>query len=293
MKVVLFCGGQGLRLREFSEAVPKPMVPIGLRPILWHNMRFYAHFGYSDFVLCLGYKAEVIKEYFLRYNETLSNDFVLAEGGRSLQLLSSDIDDWRITFASTGLNSNIGQRLMAIRRHVENEPMFLANYGDNLTDAPLDEFVADFERRTEVAAFLSVRPTYTFHVVRNDTDNIVTSIDHVYDSDIRINGGFFIFRPQIFDYIRDGEELVEQPFQRLIEARQLVAYRYDGFWAPMDTLKDKQGLETLEASGRAPWARWAWEAPGRANGDGGRDGASRSGTRSLDGARLVGAAAST
>jgi glucose-1-phosphate cytidylyltransferase len=256
MKVVLFCGGQGLRLREYSEAVPKPMVPIGTRPILWHNMRYFAHFGHKDFVLCLGYKAEVIKEYFLRYDETISNDFVLEGPAKTVNLLNSDLDDWRITFASTGLNSNIGQRLTVVRKFVNDEPMFLANYGDNLTDAPLDQLIRDFEGRTEVAAFLSVRPTYTFHIVRTGGDGVVTDIEHVYHSDIRINGGFFILRPQVFDYIRDGEELVEEPFRRLIEARQLVAYRYDGFWAPMDTLKDKHVLEELESAGRPPWAVW-------------------------------------
>ncbi len=256
MKVVLFCGGQGLRLREYSEAVPKPMVPIGTRPMLWHLMRYYAHFGHREFVLCLGYQGEVIKNYFRSYDETISNDFVLSDGGRSVELLGSDIDDWRITFASTGLETNVGQRLMAVRRFVEGEPMFLANYGDNLSDANLDEYVADFQRRSEVAAFLSVRPSYTFHIVESDGAGLVTGIEHVHESAIRINGGFFLFRPEIFDYIEPGEELVEEPFRRLIAERQLIAYRYDGFWAPMDTLKDKVMLESLETSGQAPWALW-------------------------------------
>ena len=256
MKVVLFCGGQGLRLREFSEAVPKPMVPIGARPILWHLMRYYAHFGHRDFVLCLGYKGDVIKTYFREYDETLSNDFVLSDGGREIELLGSDIDDWRITFASTGLDTNVGQRLLAVRRFLADEEIFLANYGDNVTDANLDRYVEDFRQRTEVAAFLSVRPSYSFHIVEADGTGLVTDIEHVYNSRIRINGGFFIFRQEIFDYIREGEELVEEPFRRLIEEQQLVAYRYDGFWAPMDTLKDKVQLDTLDASGRAPWAVW-------------------------------------
>jgi glucose-1-phosphate cytidylyltransferase len=256
MKVVLFCGGQGLRLREFSEAVPKPMVPIGPRPILWHLMRYYAHFGHRDFVLCLGHQGDVIKTYFREYDETISNDFVLSEGGRSVELLGSDIDDWRITFASTGLAANIGERLLAVRRFVADEPIFLANYGDNVSDANLDEVIADFERRSAVAAFLSVRPSYSFHIVEADPAGLVTGIEHVYNSRIRINGGFFVFRQEIFDYIREGEELVEEPFRRLIAEQQLVAYHYDGFWAPMDTLKDKVQLDTLEASGRAPWAVW-------------------------------------
>ncbi|MFL6192326.1 MAG: sugar phosphate nucleotidyltransferase, partial [Actinomycetes bacterium] len=143
MKVVLFCGGLGLRLRDHSERVPKPMVPIGYRPILWHIMKYYAHHGHRDFTLCLGYKADVVKQYFLDYNEALSNDFVLdGNGGREagrIELLGSDIHDWRITFADTGLHANIGQRLVAVRRYVESEDVFLANYGDVLTDAPLPE----------------------------------------------------------------------------------------------------------------------------------------------------------
>ena len=138
MKVVLFCGGQGMRMREFSETIPKPMVPIGYRPIMWHLMRYYAHFGHKDFILCLGYRGDSIKEYFLNYKEWLSNDFVLSGGGADVQLLSSDIDDWRITFVDTGTHSNIGERLRAVRPHLEGEEIFLANYSDGLTDAPLD-----------------------------------------------------------------------------------------------------------------------------------------------------------
>jgi glucose-1-phosphate cytidylyltransferase len=264
MKVVIFCGGQGLRLREYSETIPKPMAPIGLRPILWHVMRYYAHFGHKDFVLALGYKGEAVKEYFLRYNEALSNDFVLSDGGRSLDLLSTDIQDWRITFADTGLNANVGQRLLAVRRHLHDDAVFLANYGDGLTDAPLGELIEDFLQRDRVAAFLAVQPTYSFHVATLGDDHSVTSVRHIRDAGLRVNGGFFILRSSIFDYIRPGEELVEEPFQRLIAEDQLVGYRYDGFWAPMDTLKEMQNLEALYQSGRPPWAVWqvADESPG-------------------------------
>lgn len=259
MKVVLFCGGQGLRLREYAESVPKPMAPIGMRPVLWHVMRYYAHFGHNDFILCLGYKAEVIKRYFLDYEEALSNDFVLADGGKSVTLLASDIQDWRITFADTGLQSLIGQRLMAVRGHVGTEDLFLASYGDCLTDAPLGQFIDDFAQRDAVAAFLCVRPSYTFHVVHSDERGNVRRVAHVRDSDIWINGGYFIFRPEIFDHIRPGEELVNEPFNRLIDAGKLVAYRYEGFWMPMDTLKEMQDLEALYQSGNPPWA--VWRAP--------------------------------
>ena len=141
MKVVLFCGGQGLRLRDYSENVPKPMVPIGYRPIIWHLMKYYAHYGHTDFILCLGHKANVIKDYFIHYDECVTNDFVLRGGKRDLQLLSSDIDSWSITFVDTGIKSNIGQRLCAVREHLAGEEIFLANYSDNLTDAPLPAMI--------------------------------------------------------------------------------------------------------------------------------------------------------
>jgi glucose-1-phosphate cytidylyltransferase len=260
MKVVLFCGGLGLRLRDHSERIPKPMVPIGYRPILWHVMKYYAHFGYREFVLCLGYKADVVKEYFLNYNEALSNDFVLSGNGggdRSrVELLGSDIHDWRITFADTGLQANIGQRLRAVRRHVDDQEVFLANYGDVLTDAPMSEMVDDFLGRDVVAAFVSVKPTYSFHVVDARDDGTVERLDDVNAADIWINGGYMILRREIFDYLEEGDELVQEPFQRLMKQNLLVTYRYEGFWAPMDTLKDQQHLESLYEAGRPAWALW-------------------------------------
>jgi glucose-1-phosphate cytidylyltransferase len=261
MRTVLFCGGLGLRLREHTERVPKPMVPIGYRPVLWHVMKYYAHYGHKDFVLCLGYKADVVKQYFLDYNEALSNDFVLNGNGHDrrgdhVELLSSDIHDWRITFADTGLHANVGQRLKAAQRYLEGEDVFLANYGDVLTDAPLPELIDDFLHQDKVAAFISVRPTYTFHVVSAREDGVVERIDDVRVSDIWINGGYMILRKEIFDYIGEGEELVQEPFQRLIKQDLLLAYRYEGFWAPMDTLKDQQDLEAQYEAGNPAWAVW-------------------------------------
>jgi len=256
MKVVLFSGGLGLRLREYSDAIPKPMIPIGVRPILWHVMRYYAAFGHKDFIVCLGYRADVVKSYFLEYSEAISNDFVLSDGGRSLELLRTDIQDWRITFADTGVHTIVGQRLRAIRPHVEGEDMFLANYGDTLTDAPLPELIDTFERSDAVAAFLAVRPTYSFHIVDSSAAGEVSAIRSVEEADLRVNGGYFIFRRAIFDYIREGEELVVEPFRRLIEEGKLLAFRHDGFWAPMDTLKDKQDLDALHERGKAPWEVW-------------------------------------
>jgi glucose-1-phosphate cytidylyltransferase len=256
MKVVLFCGGLGMRMREYSEAVPKPMVPIGYRPMLWHLMKYYAHYGHKDFILCLGYKANIIKEYFLKYDECVSNDFVYSQGGKKLELLSNDIQDWHITFVETGLHANIGQRLSAVRKFLANEEIFLANYTDGLSDLPLPEMISNFERRNKVAAFAGVKPNATFHLVQLDGDGLVRDIRHITECNQRMNGGFFVFRREVFDYIRDGEELVHQPFQRLIAAQQLIGYPHDGFWACMDTVKEVQQLEELYSQGRAPWEIW-------------------------------------
>lgn len=256
MKVVLFCGGLGMRLRDYSESIPKPMVPVGYRPILWHVMRYYAHFGHNEFILCLGYKADAIKRYFLEYDETISNDFVISDGGKRVDLLASDIQDWKITFVDTGLNSNIGQRLKAIQPFLEGERMFLANYSDGVTDMPLPAMIQFFEAQEAVACFAGVAPTQSFHLVSAEPSGRVNSISHVKDLGMRINGGFFALRQEIFDWMRPGEELVQEPFQRLAAAGKLRSYNYDGFWACMDTFKDKQLLEDLYARGHVPWEVW-------------------------------------
>jgi glucose-1-phosphate cytidylyltransferase len=257
MKVVIFCGGLGLRIRD-AEDVPKPMVHIGHRPILWHVMKYYAHFGHKDFVLCLGHRADAIKNYFLNYNECASNDFVLSDGGKRLELFNSDIQDWRITFADTGVNSNIGQRLKAVQKYLEGEEEFLANYSDGLTDMSLSEQLDHFHQHDKIASFLCVRPNLSYHLVSLTQGNgsLVSDIHAINNGNVRINGGFFIFKKNIFQYIRDREELVTEPFQRLLAEKQLIGYPYDGFWASMDTFKDKHQLEKLLAGGSAPWEVW-------------------------------------
>ena len=257
MKVVLFCGGLGLRIRD-AEDIPKPMVQVGYRPVLWHVMKYYAHFGHKDFVLCLGYRADAIKKYFLEYNECASNDFVLSGGGKNVQLFNSDIQDWRITFADTGINSNIGQRLKAVEKHLDGEEEFLANYSDGLTDLHLPDQVNHFHQQEKVASFLCVRPNLSYHMVALGGGNgsLVSGIHPINNGSVRINGGYFVFRKKIFDYIRDKEELVNEPFHRLLEEKQLIGYPYDGFWAGMDTFKDKQQLEGMWGSGGAPWEVW-------------------------------------
>jgi glucose-1-phosphate cytidylyltransferase len=256
MKVVLFCGGLGMRLREYAENVPKPMVPIGARPILWHLMKYYAHFGHKDFILCLGYRGTAIKNFFLNYEECLSNDFVLSEGGRKRELLQSDIDEWRITFVDTGMNTNVGERLVAVRDYLDGEDEFLANYSDAVTDHHLPDQIEHLRRMDRIASFLSVRPNLSYHFVTTNGDGEVTSMKDIGQARIRVNGGFFVFRKEIFDHIREGEELVEEPFQRLIRERQLLAHEFDGFWVPMDTAKDKKRLDDMNDSGSRPWEIW-------------------------------------
>ena len=243
-------------MREYSEVLPKPMVPIGYRPILWHVMKYYAHYGHKDFILCLGYKADVIKKYFLEYDECVSNDFVLSQGGENLELLNSDIHDWNITFVDTGLTSNIGQRLKAVQRHLQGEEVFLANYTDGLSDVPLPEVIKSFQRSDSIACFVSVTPRASFHLIETGDMGVVKSIEHIGKSGARMNGGFMVLRQAIFDYMNDGDELVEEPFRRLIRQGKLMTYAHDGYWACMDTFKEKQDLEDVFGRGNAPWAVW-------------------------------------
>jgi glucose-1-phosphate cytidylyltransferase len=263
MKVVLFCGGLGMRIREGNENTPKPMVHVGNRPILWHVMKYYAHFGHKDFILCLGYRADVIKNYFLSYNECLSNDFVLSKGGKAVQVLHSDMDDWTITFADTGATSNVGQRLKAVEKYLEGEEVFLANYTDNLTDFHLPRLLDHFYEQNKTAAFLCVRPPLSCHYVSLNGGGLIEEIRTMNQSGILINGGYFVFKRAIFDYLQQGEELVQEPFHRLIEERQLLGYPYDGFWKSMDTFKEKQELEELYSKGIAPWELWKKPSNGR------------------------------
>jgi glucose-1-phosphate cytidylyltransferase len=256
MKVVLFCGGLGTRLREHSETVPKPMVEIGYRPIIWHLMRYYAHFGHKDFILCLGYRGDYIKNYFLNYNECLSNNFVLSKGGKQIEMYNNDIEDWTITFVDTGLHTNIGQRLAAVKPYLEGEEAFLANYADGLSDLDLNLYLDHFYKQDKIASFLCVQPSQSFHVVSIDGGSLVQNIEPVTNSDLWINGGFFALKKEIFDYIQPGEELVVEPFQRLIAQKQLVGYRNSSFWACMDTLKEKMMFDEMYAKGKMPWAVW-------------------------------------
>ncbi len=256
MKVVLFCGGLGMRMRADNQSLPKPMMPIGSRPVLWHVMRYYAHFGHTEFVLCLGYGAHAVKEYFLDYRETASNDFVLTKGGDHVEMLDTDISDWTITFIDTGIDTAIGERLRRVRPYLEDDPVFLANYGDVLTDAPMDRLVEDFVATDAVGQFLAVKPQDSFHVVDMSEDGRVSGLTPVADMAMRINGGYFVLSQGIFDYLGEGDDLVMDGCVRAARDGRLRAACYDGFWAPMDTLKERSSLESLYRSGISPWALW-------------------------------------
>jgi glucose-1-phosphate cytidylyltransferase len=256
MKVVLFCGGQGTRIRDYSQDVPKPLVPLGNRPIIWHLMKYYAHYGHREFILCLGHGGGAIKDYFLRYDEWISNDFVLSQGGKNVELLRRDLDDWRITFVDTGQRASIGERLRQVQPYLGDDPTFLANYADGLSDLDLDAYVESFRKRGKVACFLSVAAPHTFHIVNAGPDDLVKSLEAVGRSVVRINGGFFVFRREIFDYMKEGEDLVLEPFDRLMAKQELLAHPYNGFWRNMDTFKDKQHLDEMLSRDDAPWQVW-------------------------------------
>jgi len=260
MKVVLFCGGAGMRLRGYVDDVPKPMVQIGSRPILWHLMKYYAHFGHRDFILCLGHKGNAIKDYFLKYDESISNDFVWSQGGRKIDFVNRDSDDWTITFVETGLHATIGERLKAVEPYLRGEEYFLANYGDGLSDLHLPTMIDELQHSDAVGSLLLVQPTASFDIVRTTPEGKIAEVAALSHSDIWINGGFFVFRNEIFDYINPGDELVREPFARLIQRQALMAHKCSGFWQCMDTFKDKQRLEELNDT-NPPWKVWRDCAP--------------------------------
>ena len=237
MKVVLFCGGLGTRLKAYSDTIPKPMVAVGDRPILAHLMRYYAHYGHDEFILCLGHGGDAIARW-------CADDAEPRARG------------WRVTCVETGLRASVGERLVAVRDRVAAEPVFLANYSDALSDLDLHAYLDFFARRGTIAAFASVRPHHTFHVVESDADGRVRTVRGASESGLRVNGGFFALRREIFDHIGAGEDLVEEPFRRLIDTGELSAYRHDGFWHSMDTFKDKQAFDDMVARGTRPWEVW-------------------------------------
>ena len=219
--------------------------------------------GTRDFILTLGYKANIIKEFFLSYRPQAFADCVVSGFGAHVELLHEPEENWRVTLIDTGIWRNIGERLWAVRDHVKDEEIFLANYSDGLTDVDLDDMVARFKKSGKLACFLAVRPPLTYHLADIEADGRVREFRSSDRSDIWINAGYFILRPEIFDYMREGEELVLEPFSRLIAANQLMAYKHEGFWRCMDNLKDRQVLEEMVEQGKMPWRACDSGKPGR------------------------------
>jgi glucose-1-phosphate cytidylyltransferase len=249
-------------MRDGNSNVPKPMATVGERPLLWHVMRYYAYHGHTDFVLCLGYGAAAVKEFFLSYDETKSNDFVLENGARKVTLFKTDIADWRITFVDTGLNSPIGERLRRVRTFVEDEPMFLANYADVLTDAPLPDMIERFAASDATVSLLAVPPQSSHHAVDVADDGTITQVTPMRDLRHWENGGYFVMRPEIFDELQEGEDLVEDTLVRMVRHNRVHAYCYKGYWSPADTVKERAYLEERYSRADCPWMIWDPERSG-------------------------------
>jgi glucose-1-phosphate cytidylyltransferase len=261
MKVVILCGGYGMRIRDVGENIPKPMILVGARPILWHLMKYYSWWGYNQFVLCLGHRGQVIKEFFLNY-EMYTRDFTITLGGGSNALKRhNDLSEngWEITLAETGADSMTGARIRRIRDYLAGEEDFLLTYGDGLADVSLDRLIAFHKSHGRVLTVCGVRPPGRFGELASESSGIVTEFNEKPQARAgRISGGFFVCKKEIFNYLPDREDLVfeVEPMQDLVKERQLMVYEHDGFWQPMDTYRDYSYLNGLVAKGKAPWMLW-------------------------------------
>ena len=254
MKVVLFCGGHGMRMRgDSGEGMPKPMQMVGPRPLIWHIMRYFAHFGHTEFILCLGHGAQHVKDYFLEYKETASQDFVLRKG--ELQLCGSDLDDWMVHFVDTGTDSAIGERLRRVRHLLDDDEVFLANYSDVLTDAPLPDMIRLRAERGSAASMMLVRPPGSFHSVSSE-GGWATGLATAANLDLWVNGGYFVLTHEVFDHIPAGGDLVGDGIAGLIKHGRASVYKHTGFWKPVDTFKERAELDEAYATGDSPWRVW-------------------------------------
>lgn len=265
MRVVLFCGGLGLRMRALVEDdgklrrraadAPKPMIEVGGRPLLWHLMKWYAHFGHREFVLCLGHRGEVIRDWFLSKEHGGVMPVNSTMPAVRVHINEPDMEGWDVTLVDTGEDAMVGQRLLAVKEFVIDQEVFLANYADGLSDVPLNELIELSNQQNAVATFLAVPLASSLHAVKVARGGRVNAIHALESQDLLINGGFFVLRREIYDYLNPGEELVVQPFGRLIEQNRLVALPYSGFWVALDTAKDRYRAEQLWETTR-PWAVW-------------------------------------
>ena len=258
MKVVILCGGYGTRIRDVAENIPKPMIPIGGLPILWHIMKYYASFGHQDFILCLGYKSDAIKDFFLNY-EAHTKDFTIELGRKGCLTFhtNNEESDWRVTLVDTGLNSMTGARIRRIQKYVGDEN-FMLTYGDGVGNIDLKGLLEFHQEHGRTLTVTGVRPPGRFGELVHSNGLITEFNEKPQATGGRISGGFFVVAPQIFNYLDDDEELVfeQKPMRKLVEDQQLMVFEHNGFWQPMDTSREYQLLNSLYGKGEAPWVNW-------------------------------------
>ena len=261
MKTAILCGGYGTRIRDVSDDLPKPMIPVGGLPILWHIMKYYASWDFNRFVLALGYRGSVIKQFFLNY-EAYTNDFTITLGSRAQPRFENAHPEtgWEVTLAETGLASMTGARVFQMRKYLGDEENFFLTYGDGVSDLDLGKLLEFHKSHGRVLTVTGVRPPGRFGELEYGDDRRVTGFNEKPQmSEGRISAGFFVCRREVFDYLGDGaEDLIfeRDPMRRLVEAKQLMVYEHDGFWHPMDTFRDYKFLNDLYDKGQAPWRRW-------------------------------------
>jgi glucose-1-phosphate cytidylyltransferase len=260
LKVVILCGGYGTRIRDVADDIPKPMITIGHYPILWHIMKYYASFGFKDFILCLGYKGQIIKDFFRNY-EAHTKDFtiLLGHGGGDVQFHNGhDESDWRVTLAETGLNAMTGARVRKIKKYLGEDENFMLTYGDGLGDVDILSLLSTHKSHGKILTVTGVRPPGRFGEIRAENNGLVSEFNEKPQaSGGRISGGFFVCRRELFDYLEDRDDLVfeVEPMNRLVADRQISLHEHDGFWQPMDTSREYQLLNSLYKKGGAPWVR--------------------------------------
>ena len=252
MKVIILAGGLGTRLSEYTESVPKPMVTVGGRPILWHIMKTYAHYGHKDFYIATGYKSEVIKEYFLNYN-TLNSDFMVNTMTGKVDLIDSKNNDWQVTLCDTGLNSMTGGRVKRMKSFIGNEP-FMLTYGDGVSNIDISELIKFHKNHGKMVTVSAVRPTARFGEIEMQGNKVISFQEKPQTSKSWINGGYFVIEPSFFDFINDDSTILErEPLEKAASIGELMAFHHEGYWQCMDTKRDRDNLEKLWAADKAPW----------------------------------------
>lgn len=257
MKVVILAGGLGTRLSEETKLVPKPMVEIGGKPILWHIMKIYSHYGFNEFIILTGYKSHVIKDYFVHYYQQYS-DITVDMLNNSVEIHRIKTEPWKVTMLYTGQNTMTGGRIKKAQEYIGNEP-FLLTYGDGVADVNIQELIKNHKASGKIATMTAVQPSGRFGALVIKDDNMITSfMEKPKGDESWINGGFFVCEPEVFDYIPKGDDVIFEraPLENLAKDRKLNAYKHDGFWRPMDTLKDKNDLTEMWEKDNAPWAVW-------------------------------------